>query len=189
MSGREYDLYEDARSLVTGQWLREGERLRGFAATKRGNYQSDIRGHPSAAWKAMTAAGWAAAKLLSPLGLLTGAPYWNAVRRFEGRPPGLVAFGDGKGCEAARLLGTGPHREGVWVLSHDRFGYAAERRAAPGPGHPPGALVRSDTVVLLDKVIEVPSARFAFEGDVEREGAVYLRIRFRDGSGVDLYNR
>lgn len=184
-----YDLHEDARSLLTGQWLREGERLRGFAPSNRGNYKSEIRGHPSAAWKTMTVVGWAALKLVSPVGLLTGAPYWNEIRRFEGRPPGLVAFGDGKECEAARLLGTGPHHSGLWVLSHDRFGYAADRRVSTRRGLPPGAQEWSNAVVLLDNLIDVPSARFTFEGEVERKGSVYLRIRFRDGSGVDIYNR
>jgi hypothetical protein len=189
MSSGEYDLDEDARALVVGQWLREGERLRCFALTNRGNYRSEIRGFPSVAWKTMTVAGWSALKLVSPLGLFTGAPYWNVIRRFEGRPPSLVAFGDGKECEAAKLLGTGPHRGGVWVLSHDRFGFAGDRRISSKEEVPPGALKRSDAIVALDNVIDVPSARFTFEGEVERKGAAYLRIRFHDGSGVDIHNR
>ncbi|SDE21319.1 hypothetical protein [Glycomyces harbinensis] len=190
MSGREYDLREDARALVVGQWLREGEQLRTFAPTGRGNYKSEIRGFPSAAWKAATVLGWSAAKIASPAGIVTGGvPYWNEIRRFEGRPPGLVAFGDGRSCEAAKVLGTGPHRSGIWVLSRDRFGFAADRRVSPGPGLAPGALKREDAVILLDKVIDIPSARFAFEGDVTRGDAVYLRIRFHDGSGVDVHNR
>ena len=190
MGGRDYDLREDARGLVTGQWLRDGEHLRAFTPTGRGNYKSEIRGFPSPARKAVTVLGWAALKLTSPVGIVTGGvPYWNEIRRFEGRPPGLIAFGDGRSCEAAKVLGAGPRRSGVWVLSQERFGFAGDRRVSPGPGQPPGALRRADTVVLLDKVIDVPSTRFAFEGDVARGDAVYVRIRFHDGSGVDLYNR
>ncbi|MCH7231083.1 hypothetical protein L0U85_09490 [Glycomyces sp. L485] len=150
MSNREYDLREDARSLVVGQWLREGERLRTLAATGRGNYRSEIRGHPSVAWKATTIVGWAALKIVSPVGIVTGGvPYWNEIRRFEGRPPGLVAFGHGKECEAARLLGTGPHRSGIWVLSHDRFGFVADRIATAGTDQHPRALRRGDLSISI----------------------------------------
>ncbi|PRY55753.1 hypothetical protein [Glycomyces artemisiae] len=191
MTGREYDLLEDARSLVAGQWLQDGEQLRSYAATGRGNYKSEIRGHPSAAYRAATAVGWAAVKLVSPVGIVTGGvPYWNEIRRFEGRPPGLVAFGEGRDCEAARLLKTGPHRSGIWILTDRRFGFAADRITSASDGKQAKGLRRDgDTLVLLDKVLEVPAARFVFEDRVTRGGDVYLRIRFRDGSGLDVHNR
>lgn len=190
MTSRAYDLREDARSLVVGQWLREGERLRTFAPTGRGNYRSEIGGYPSIAWRCATAAGWAALKIVSPVGILTGGvPYWNEIRRFEGRPPGLVAFGDGKECHAARLLGTGPRRSGIWVLSHERFGFAADRVEPAGGTSDPRALRRRELRIVLEPIIDVASSRFEYEGTVTRGAAVYLRIRFHDGSGVDVHNR
>ncbi|WP_100446535.1 hypothetical protein [Glycomyces xiaoerkulensis] len=192
MSGREYDLREDARSLVAGQWLRDGERLRAFAPSGRGNYRSEIRGHPAPAWKAATAVGWSAIKVLSPVGLLSGAPYWNEIRRFEGEPPPLVAFGKGKACRAASVLGTGPRRAGIWVLSHERFGFAAVRIESDETGPHPRALRRSGgKYVLLDKLIDVPSTDFDHEGSVHRgsRGAAYVRIRFHDDSGIDIRSR
>lgn len=193
MSGREYDLREDARALVAGQWLREGERLRTFAPTGRGNYRSEIRGHPSLAWRALTVVGWSALKLVSPVGILAGgAPYWNEIRRFEGEPPPLVAFGNGRRCRAAQVLGTGPHRSGIWALSHERFGFAADRRESERTGPHPKALRRAgDTLVVLENVIDVPSTEFDYEGRVERgsRGPAYLRIRFHDGSGIDVRSR
>ncbi|WP_205326002.1 hypothetical protein [Glycomyces sp. YM15] len=187
MTGREYDLREDVRSLMTGQWLKPGETLRAFTPTGRGNYRSDIRGYPSAAWKAATALGWAVAKLASPLGIIAGgAPYWNELRRFEGGPAGLIAFGDGKQCQAARLLGTGPHRSGIWILANVRFGFAADRVTSVEKA-PEGLRRSGDLSIVLDKVIEVPSTQFAFEDRVSHGSDVYLRIRFHDGSGVDLH--
>ncbi|WP_026929934.1 hypothetical protein [Glycomyces tenuis] len=190
MSGRDYDLREDARSLIAGQWLRDGERLRTFAPTGRGNYRSEIRGYPSFAWRALTVAGWSALKLVSPVGIVTGGvPYWNEIRRFEGEPPPVVAFGEGRRCRAAEVLGSGPHRSGVWALSHERFGFAADKRQ--GEPHPKALKRAGDTFVVLENVIDVPSTEFDFEGQVERgsRGTVYLRIRFHDGSGVDVRGR
>lgn len=193
MSGREYDLREDARSLVTGQWLRDGERLRTFAPTGRGNYRSEIRGYPSPAWRALTVVGWSALKVVSPVGILAGGtPYWNEIRRFEGEPPPLVAFGDGRRCRAAEVLGSGPHRSGIWALSHERFGFAGDRKMSERSGPHPKALRRSgDLFVVLENVIDVPSTEFEFEGQVRRGSreTVYVRIRFHDGSGIDIRSR
>jgi hypothetical protein len=193
VSNREYDLREDARSLVTGQWLRDGERLRTFAPTGRGNYRSEIRGYPSFAWRALTVAGWSALKLVSPVGIVTGGvPYWNEIRRFEGDPPPVIAFGDGRRCRAAQVLGSGPRRSGVWVLSHERFGFGADRRVSEKDGPHPKALKRTrDTLVVLENVIDVPSTEFDFEGRVKRGSREtgYLRIRFHDGSGIDIRGR
>ncbi|MFG3342538.1 hypothetical protein [Glycomyces sp. NPDC048151] len=189
MTGREYDLREDARSLVVGQWLKEGETLRAYAPTGRGNYRSEIRGFPSPLWRTATGIGWAAAKLASPIGIVTGGvPYWKELRRFEGYPPGLIAFGDGRGCRAAQLLGTGPHRSGVWILTHQRFAFASDRIESAKKR--PGGLQRSlDLSVFMDTVVEVPAAQFTYEDRVTRGDAVYLRIRFHDGSGVEIHTR
>ncbi|MEU5155335.1 hypothetical protein [Glycomyces sp. NPDC021274] len=187
MTGREYDLREDARSLVTGQWLKSGETLRAFAPTGRGNYRSEIRGYPSAPWRAMTATGWAVAKLASPLGIVTGGvPYWNELRRFEGHPPGLIAFGDGRACQAARVLGTGPRKSGIWILTRERFGFAAVR-VTSATKSPDGLRRSGDLSIVLEALIEVPSTQFDFEDRVTRGDDTYLRIRFHDGSGLDLH--
>jgi hypothetical protein len=78
------------------------------------------------------------------------------------------------------------------VLSHERFGFAADRIVSAKDGRHPEGLRRSiDLNIILDSIIDIPSTQFDYEGHVTRgrDEHVYLRIRFHDGSGVEIHAR
>lgn len=190
MSDSDAREWAKARSLVGKQWLRDGESLRTFARSSYGNYRSEIRRYPPFVWKIVQALGWSAVKLFYPLPMFFGhLPTWRGLERFEGQPPPVIAFGPGPQCRAAEVLRLGPRDRGVWVLSKDRFGFAAFDKEKVTKTLPSGK-TRKDYEDRIAVRIDVSATQFTFEGNITRriarKDATYLRICFHDGSGIDV---
>lgn len=178
------------RSLVSVQWLSDKEDVRAYSPSTYGNYRSKIRWYPPLTWKLLMVLGWSAMKLFYPLAFFaSGSASWRELTRFEGKPPPLIAFGSGRRCRAARVVKLGPRREGAWVLTEHRFGYAAVKAVDVKEPLPSGKTKKHRRQVP-DVRIDVPASEFTFEGDVTRKAAgqevTYLRICFNDGSGIDI---
>lgn len=207
---RDFSLRSDVDELLAQRWLRVGERVVNLRPVDGNGTAPGLDGIPvprtTGQW-VRRVLFWIGVALLVVLlipilvyaleGLGSpGDPNEDTRRR---RP--LYARGDGRESVASRAVVPTLGRTGIWVLTDQRFAFVAVNGATTMLSkHRTGEGDRSAGPVEVETPAEVDAGQFVNEGRVERVHTTWLRrreqplgayyrVRFEDGSGIDLRNR
>jgi len=203
-----FDLGRDSKTLLSEQWLEEGEWLRACVPTwSLARFEGVPKPHPTAGQ------AWAAVGrflLRIPVYLFVA---WIALLFMEsgadleapkrGRPAAFV-WGGGRDSQAGSFATPALRRRGIWVLTDRRVAFLGVRARTTSrlfSEEPVRGKAHKDyRPVPIETIAEFPAAEWRYEGTVERTRTTrfrkrvktvgkYHRVVFADGSGIDVFRR